>query len=180
MLNLLMELQDDLGLTYLFISHDLAVVRHISQRVAVMYLGRIVEQAPTDALFAEPLHPYTQALLKAAPKPIAAAQAITPAVTGDIPNPIDRPTRLPLPSALPVAYGHLPGGVPPHQDCRRAHGRVSPLPRAGDPGRGLTAGSGYRRAGIISRAYGHLAASRAFRRCAAPQPERAGLRARPQ
>jgi oligopeptide/dipeptide ABC transporter ATP-binding protein len=90
-LNLMMKLQDDLGLTYLFISHNLGVMRHISQHVAVMYLGRIVEQSPTETLFAEPLHPYTQALLKAAPKPVPKRRAITPAVTGDIPSPIDRP-----------------------------------------------------------------------------------------
>jgi peptide/nickel transport system ATP-binding protein len=91
-LNLMMKLQDDLGLTYLFISHNLGVMRHISQHVAVMYLGRIVEQSPTETLFAQPLHPYTQALLKAAPKPVPKRRAITPAVTGDIPSPIDRPS----------------------------------------------------------------------------------------
>jgi oligopeptide transport system ATP-binding protein len=90
-LNLLMRLQDELGLTYLFISHNLSVARHISNSIAVMYLGRIVEHAPTDDLFAEPLHPYTQALFRAAPKPIPRRKTITPAITGDIPNPIDRP-----------------------------------------------------------------------------------------
>jgi oligopeptide transport system ATP-binding protein len=91
-LNLLMRLQDELGLTYLFISHNLSVARHISNAIAVMYLGRIVEQAPTDELFAEPLHPYTQALFRAAPKPVPKRRTITPAVAGDIPNPIDRPS----------------------------------------------------------------------------------------
>jgi oligopeptide/dipeptide ABC transporter ATP-binding protein len=91
-LNLLMRLQDELGLTYLFISHNLSVARHISNTIAVMYLGRIVEQAPTEELFAEPLHPYTQALFRAAPKPVPKRKTITPAVAGDIPNPIDRPT----------------------------------------------------------------------------------------
>jgi oligopeptide/dipeptide ABC transporter ATP-binding protein len=90
-LNLLMRLQDDLGLTYLFISHNLSVAQHISNSIAVMYLGRIVEQAPTDELFREPLHPYTQALFKAAPKPVPRRKTVTPAITGDIPNPIDRP-----------------------------------------------------------------------------------------
>jgi oligopeptide transport system ATP-binding protein len=91
-LNLLMRLQDDLGLTYLFISHNLSVARHISNSIAVMYLGRIVEHAPADALFEEPLHPYTQALLRAAPKPVPRRKTIKPAVGGDIPNPIDRPS----------------------------------------------------------------------------------------
>jgi len=91
-LNLMMRLQEELGLTYLFISHNLTVMRHISEHVAVMYLGRIVEQSPTETLFAEPLHPYTQALLKAAPKPTPRRRAITPAVSGDIPSPIDRPS----------------------------------------------------------------------------------------
>ena len=90
-LNLLARLQDDLGLTYMFISHNLSVARHISNDIAVMYLGRIVEQAPADQLFSEPLHPYAQALVRAAPKPVPKRRAITPAVTGDIPNPIDRP-----------------------------------------------------------------------------------------
>jgi oligopeptide/dipeptide ABC transporter ATP-binding protein len=91
-LNLMMRLQEELGLTYLFISHNLTVMRHISEHVAVMYLGRIVEQSPTEALFAQPLHPYTQALLKAAPKPTPRRKEITPAVLGDIPSPIDRPS----------------------------------------------------------------------------------------
>jgi oligopeptide/dipeptide ABC transporter ATP-binding protein len=90
-LNLLMRLQEDLELTYLFISHDLTVMRHISEHIAVMYLGRVVEQSPTERLFAEPLHPYTQALLKAAPTPNPRRKEITPAVSGDIPSPIDRP-----------------------------------------------------------------------------------------
>lgn len=91
-LNLFMRLQDELGLTYLFISHDLSVMRHISQNVAVMYLGKVVERAPTKELFAEPLHPYTQALMKAAPKPVPRRHDPVPAVTGDIPSPIDRPS----------------------------------------------------------------------------------------
>jgi len=91
-LNLLMRLQEELGLTYLFISHDLTVMRHISEQVAVMYLGRVVEQSPTETLFATPLHPYTQALLKAAPVPKPRRKEITPAVSGDMPSPIDRPS----------------------------------------------------------------------------------------
>jgi oligopeptide/dipeptide ABC transporter ATP-binding protein len=69
-LNLMLDLQDRLGLTYLFVAHDLSVVKHVSDRVAVMYVGRIVEVAATEALYAAPMHPYTEALLSAAPAPV--------------------------------------------------------------------------------------------------------------
>jgi oligopeptide/dipeptide ABC transporter ATP-binding protein len=91
-LNLLLELQEELHLTYLLISHSLGVVRHISERVVVMYLGRIVEEAPTAALFAEPLHPYTQALLRAVPSLDPDVVTETAAVEGDLPNPIHPPS----------------------------------------------------------------------------------------
>jgi oligopeptide/dipeptide ABC transporter ATP-binding protein len=91
-LNLLVHLQDDLQLTYLFISHNLGVVRHLSQRVAVMYLGKIVEIAPTPTLFAHPLHPYTQALMRAVPSLDPNVRTETVAVEGDLPNPINPPT----------------------------------------------------------------------------------------
>jgi oligopeptide/dipeptide ABC transporter ATP-binding protein len=84
-LNLLVELQQELGLSYLFISHDLAVVRHLSDRIAVMYLGRIIETAPTAALFAGPLHPYTDALLAAAPG--AQSHGERRSVQGEVPDP---------------------------------------------------------------------------------------------
>jgi oligopeptide/dipeptide ABC transporter ATP-binding protein len=91
-LNLLLKLQEELHLTYLIISHSLGVVRHISERVVVMYLGRIVEEAPTAQLFAEPLHPYTQALLRAVPSLDPDVVTETAAVEGDLPNPIHPPT----------------------------------------------------------------------------------------
>ena len=86
--NLLMDLQERLGLTYLFIAHDLSVVRHISDRIGVMYLGRIVEIATRDALFAEPKHPYTQALLAAVPLPDPALEATRPheLIAGEVPS----------------------------------------------------------------------------------------------
>ena len=86
-INLLRELQRDLKLTYLFISHNLAVVRNISDRVAVMYLGRIVEVAPADALFARPQHPYTQALLAALPADHPAQRRTHAVIKGDLPKP---------------------------------------------------------------------------------------------
>jgi oligopeptide/dipeptide ABC transporter ATP-binding protein len=90
-LNLLMDLQDQLGLTYLFIAHDLSVVRHVSERVAVMYLGKIVEVADTDTLFAEARHPYTRALLGSIPKPDPRADPRS-VLHGEVPSPIDPPS----------------------------------------------------------------------------------------
>jgi peptide/nickel transport system ATP-binding protein len=89
-LNLFMKLRADLGLTYLFISHDLGVVRHLSDRVAIMYLGRIVEEGPTEALFANPNHPYTIALLAEVPRLDTRKRKFEP-VKGEIPSPLDPP-----------------------------------------------------------------------------------------
>jgi oligopeptide transport system ATP-binding protein len=90
-INLLMDLQDQLGLSYLFISHDLSIVRHVSHRVAVMYLGRIVEQGPPNALYEAPLHPYTHALLSAVPSIDPARRKLRVLIEGDLPSAIHPP-----------------------------------------------------------------------------------------
>jgi peptide/nickel transport system ATP-binding protein/oligopeptide transport system ATP-binding protein len=89
--NLLKDIQDELDLSYLFISHDLLVVRHMADRIAVMYLGRIVETASTDDLFAAPRHPYTRALLNVIPMPDPARRTARQVVEGDVPSPIAPP-----------------------------------------------------------------------------------------
>jgi oligopeptide/dipeptide ABC transporter ATP-binding protein len=102
-LNLLQELRADLGLTLLFISHNLAVVRHLCDRVAVMYLGRIIEVAPTEALFANPRHPYTAGLLAAIPRMTPGDEEEPPAVKGDPPSPLRLPSGCRFRTRCPLA-----------------------------------------------------------------------------
>src|SRR5581483_5042786 len=102
-LNLMIRLQEERGLTYLFVTHDLDIARLISQRTAVLYPGRVIEQGPTESLFAEPLHPYTQALVRAAPRLTTRRKTTRPALTGDIPNAIDRPSGCHFHPRCPMA-----------------------------------------------------------------------------
>jgi peptide/nickel transport system ATP-binding protein len=122
-INLLEELQQKLGLTYLFIAHDLAVVRHISTRVAVMYLGRIVEQAPADQLFANPKHPYTQALLAAAPIPDPVIERARPRqiIKGELPSPLRPPAGCVFHPRCPLATEECKKGVPATRELGPGH-----------------------------------------------------------
>jgi oligopeptide/dipeptide ABC transporter ATP-binding protein len=102
-LNLLAELRANLGLTLLFIAHNMAVVRHVCDRVAVMYVGRIVETAMTEELFSDPRHPYTQALLKAVPRLVPGRASEAPAIAGDPPSPISLPPGCRFGPRCPIA-----------------------------------------------------------------------------
>jgi oligopeptide transport system ATP-binding protein len=123
-LNLLRELQRRFDLTYLFIAHDLSVVKHISDRIAVMYLGEIVEEADTEEIFANPLHPYTQALLSSIPIPSPRAKRERVRLEGDVPTPIDPPEGCRFHTRCPIAIEECKMGKPPLMEITPGH-RVS-------------------------------------------------------
>jgi oligopeptide transport system ATP-binding protein len=122
-LNLMQDLQDERGLTYVFISHDLSIVRHMSNRVAVMYLGKIVEMADRDALYANPQHPYTQGLLATVPVPDPAIERkrTRAAMRGDVPNPAEPPKGCRFNTRCPLAFERCFEEEPPLADLGRRH-----------------------------------------------------------
>ncbi len=112
-LNLLGQLQDDLGLSYVFITHDLSVVRYLADQVAVMYLGEIVESAPAADLFAAPAHPYTQGLVAAVPSPDPESEPVRVQVIGDVPSPANPPSGCRFHTRCPKAFDRCDKEAPP-------------------------------------------------------------------
>ena len=122
-INMFDDLQDKLGLTYLFIAHDLLVVRHISDRIAVMYLGKMVELADAEEIYSHPLHPYSQSLLSAVPLPdpkVARANKRI-VLNGDIPSPLNAPSGCPFRTRCPHATEACAQSMPPFEEVEKGH-----------------------------------------------------------
>ena len=121
MINLLRDLQQEFKLSYLFVAHDLAVVEHISHRIAVMYLGKLVELTDRESLFAEPLHPYTEALLSAVPMPDPEAKRQRIILQGDVPSPINPPSGCRFHTRCPYAEPRCKVEEPMMREVKPGH-----------------------------------------------------------
>jgi oligopeptide/dipeptide ABC transporter ATP-binding protein len=120
-LNLLTDLQEEFGLAYLFVSHDLAVVEHVAHRIAVMYLGRIVELSTRERIFSHPLHPYTEALMAAAPIADPRARRERLVIEGDVPSPMNPPPGCHFHTRCPYAIARCKTEDPPLQEVASGH-----------------------------------------------------------
>ncbi|MFI5324385.1 MAG: oligopeptide/dipeptide ABC transporter ATP-binding protein, partial [Thermodesulfobacteriota bacterium] len=120
-INLFIDLQEKFGLTYLFISHDLRVVRHISDRVAVMYLGKIVEFAKSGELYKNPLHPYTRILISSVPVADPGKKREMPVLKGDVPSPINPPSGCSFHPRCPIAIDKCSSAEPQLRDAGGGH-----------------------------------------------------------
>jgi oligopeptide/dipeptide ABC transporter ATP-binding protein len=120
-LNLMVELQKEFNLSYMFISHDLSVVKHISDRVAVMYLGRIVEIAEVESMYATPLHPYTKALMSAVPLPDPTKKRERIILQGDLPSPVNPPTGCTFHTRCPIATEECKHTIPTLREIKDDH-----------------------------------------------------------
>ena len=117
----MLELQEQLGLTYLFVAHDLSVVKHISERVAVMYVGRLVEVAKTDEIFYAPRHPYTEALLAAAPIPNPKTKKARVVLKGDVPSPLNPPAGCHFHLRCSYRHSDCTTRVPQYHEISKDH-----------------------------------------------------------
>ncbi|MCI0393946.1 MAG: dipeptide ABC transporter ATP-binding protein [Chloroflexi bacterium] len=133
-LSILRELQRDFGLTYLFIAHNLSVVEHFSNRVGVMYLGKMAEVAQRDELYANPLHPYTQALMSAIPVPDPTFKRRRIILQGDVPSPLNPPTGCRFHTRCPLAFDRCSEEEPPLKDYGNEHYAACWLLESGQPG----------------------------------------------
>ncbi len=133
-LNILRELQKDFGLTYLFIAHNLSVVEHFSDRVGVMYLGKMVEMASRDDLYRDPLHPYTQALMSAIPIPDPTLKRRRVILEGDVPSPLNPPSGCRFHTRCPLAFDKCSVEEPPFKDYGSEHYAACWLLETGEKG----------------------------------------------
>jgi len=120
-LNLMNDLQEEFGLTYLFIAHDLSVVQYISDRIGVMYLGKLVELAESDSVYDEPLHPYTQALLSSVPLPDPEVETERERLTGEVPSPINPPSGCSFHTRCPHAFDRCSREEPEFREVKENH-----------------------------------------------------------